>query len=260
MTEALIVNPYNIEETADRDQGSPGNAPGGAPARYNALMAAVRKSDAGAWAQVVPGAARARAQRRRSIDLETPAPIRDALEKLQQSHGATPRQDDAANVGARHGVRDRPFDGHGPVPFQSMSGLASSDTAGATARASDRKARPSIPAHVYAWAMSTADSIESPRPGASQGARRALHAGRRHRRHQRQGLGAGPRGRAGRRAGAHADAQARHAESRAEGHRGACGAAAVVRSHLGGISRAWSRAARRSPLPTSAPSTGRAFG
>jgi trehalose 6-phosphate synthase len=83
MTEALIVNPYNIEETADLIKAALEMPLEERLARYNALMAAVRKSDAGAWARSflyqlerVRGA---------GTSWETPEPIRDALEKLQQA-------------------------------------------------------------------------------------------------------------------------------------------------------------------------------
>src|SRR5262249_42471424 len=51
MTEALIVNPYNIEETADLIKRALEMPQEERLARYNALMAAVRKSDAATWAR-----------------------------------------------------------------------------------------------------------------------------------------------------------------------------------------------------------------
>jgi trehalose 6-phosphate synthase len=83
MTEALIVNPYNIEETADLIKSALEMPLEERLARYNALMAAVRKSDAGAWARSFL----AELERVRNADApwETPEPIRDALERLQRS-------------------------------------------------------------------------------------------------------------------------------------------------------------------------------
>jgi trehalose 6-phosphate synthase len=83
MTEALIVNPYNIEETADLIKNALEMPLEERQARYNALMASVRMSDAGIWARSFL----AQLERVRSAGAasETPAPIRDALERLHQS-------------------------------------------------------------------------------------------------------------------------------------------------------------------------------
>ena len=83
MTEALIVNPYNIEETADIIKNALEMPFEERQARYNALMASVRMSDAGLWARSFL----AQLERVRSAGAasETPAPIRDALERLHQS-------------------------------------------------------------------------------------------------------------------------------------------------------------------------------
>jgi trehalose 6-phosphate synthase len=100
MTEALIVNPYNIEETADLIKAALEMPLEERLARYNALMAAVRKSDAGAWARSFL----AELERVRSADgpWETPAPIRDALEKLQQS--TAPRLGKTTRRSSAHGT------------------------------------------------------------------------------------------------------------------------------------------------------------
>jgi trehalose 6-phosphate synthase len=86
MTEALIVNPYNIEETADLIKRALEMPQEERLARYNALMAAVRKSDARTWARSFLS----QLERVRSVGnpWETPEPIRGALEKLQQSSAA----------------------------------------------------------------------------------------------------------------------------------------------------------------------------
>ena len=86
MTEALIVNPYNIEETADLIKRALEMPHEERLARYNALMAAVRKSDARTWARSFLS----QLERVRSVGnpWETPEPIRGALERLQQSSTA----------------------------------------------------------------------------------------------------------------------------------------------------------------------------
>jgi trehalose 6-phosphate synthase len=101
MTEALIVNPYNIEETADLIKAALEMPLEERLARYHALMAAVRKSDAGAWARSFL----AELERVRSADApwETPEPIRDALEKLQQSTNA-PRLGKTGRRTSAHGT------------------------------------------------------------------------------------------------------------------------------------------------------------
>jgi len=83
MTEALIVNPYNIEETADLIKRALEMPQEERLARYSALMAAVRKSDARTWARSFLS----QLERVRAVGTawETPEPIRGALEKLQQS-------------------------------------------------------------------------------------------------------------------------------------------------------------------------------
>ena len=86
------------------DQGSLGNAPGGASGPLQRPDGSSAQVGCRRLVPVVPGA-NSSACAAPTGHWETPAPIRDALEKLQQSHGAAPRQDDAANVGARHGCR-----------------------------------------------------------------------------------------------------------------------------------------------------------
>ena len=83
MTEALIVNPYNIEETADLIKRALEMPQEERLPRYSALMAAVRKSDARTWARSFLS----QLERVRAVGTawETPEPIRGALEKLQQS-------------------------------------------------------------------------------------------------------------------------------------------------------------------------------
>src|SRR6185436_19006863 len=56
------------------------------------------------------------------------------------------------------------------LPFPPIDERLDDSDAPADGAISDRKARPQIPAHVYVCAMSTVNSIENPRPGASQGA------------------------------------------------------------------------------------------
>ena len=51
MTEALIVNPYSIEETAEAIRSALEMTPVERCARHGALLAGVKKHDAAAWSQ-----------------------------------------------------------------------------------------------------------------------------------------------------------------------------------------------------------------
>ena len=130
-------------------------------------MAAVAQERRRAWCRVVPGPARARAQRRR--------PMRAGSARARTRWKRCASLGRPANV--RSGVRADDVACHGPRrPERDRRPMPVSD------------GRSSGPAHVRR-SMSTADSAESPRPARAA----APHAGRRHRRHQHQGVGAGPR-------------------------------------------------------------------
>ena len=85
MTEALIVNPYNIEETADVIRGALEMNLAERCARHGALLAGVQKHDAAAWSQSFLE----HLKRVRSSDdpssWRSPESILTALEELQQS-------------------------------------------------------------------------------------------------------------------------------------------------------------------------------
>ena len=90
MGEALIVNPYSIDDTADVIRAALEMDHAERQARHAALMAAVRKHDAAAWAQSFL----AHLTRDRSSEdpgSRPPRTIRRALEKLQQPTRAQPR-------------------------------------------------------------------------------------------------------------------------------------------------------------------------
>jgi trehalose 6-phosphate synthase len=83
LADALVVNPYNIEETADVIRAALEMSLAERRRRHAALMGAVRTHDAAAWCQ----AFLAQLERVRSDDdpasWRSPEPIRAALEKLQ---------------------------------------------------------------------------------------------------------------------------------------------------------------------------------
>jgi trehalose 6-phosphate synthase len=89
MTDALIVNPYNIEETADVILSALEMGVAERCRRHESLLAAVQKDDAAAWSRSFLAVL----ERARLADdpssWRPPEPIRAALEKLQQS--ARPR-------------------------------------------------------------------------------------------------------------------------------------------------------------------------
>jgi trehalose 6-phosphate synthase len=89
MTEALIINPYNIEETADVIRAALEMSLDERRGRHEALIAELRSHDATGWCR----AFLARLERLRSADdpssWHPSEPIRAALEKLQQ---ASPQQ------------------------------------------------------------------------------------------------------------------------------------------------------------------------
>ena len=166
MTEALIVNPYNIEETADIIKHCPGDASRGAAGsiqRVDGIRANVRRGHLG---EIVPGATRAGAQhgcrvRDASADPRRPgeaAPVERAAAAQDQAFVcARPYR---VGIGRRWRMSS--------PAFQFMNSLVvGMDRRGA--RFSDPR-RPSLPAHVYVYAMSTAESIEDTRPGPEQGA------------------------------------------------------------------------------------------
>ena len=69
MTEALIINPYNVEETADGIRSALEMPLAERRTRHEALMAAVRKHDVAQLVPSLPIAAGARAVRRRPLEL-----------------------------------------------------------------------------------------------------------------------------------------------------------------------------------------------
>jgi trehalose 6-phosphate synthase len=92
MTEALIVNPYNIEETADVIRVALEMPLPERKRRQEALMAAVRKHDGASWAQSFLS----QLERVRSGDdpagWRSPEPIRAALERLGKVEGPSPSE------------------------------------------------------------------------------------------------------------------------------------------------------------------------
>jgi trehalose 6-phosphate synthase len=91
LTEALIVNPYNIEETADVIRTALEMPLAERRARHAALMAAVRKHDVASWSQSFLS----QLDRVRSVEnpatWRAPEPIRTALAKLEQVMDRPPR-------------------------------------------------------------------------------------------------------------------------------------------------------------------------
>jgi trehalose-6-phosphate synthase len=89
LTEALIINPYNVEETADGIRSALEMPLAERRTRHEALMAAVRKHDVASWCQ----AFLSQLERVRSDDdplsWQSPESIRTALAKLEQ--GTLPR-------------------------------------------------------------------------------------------------------------------------------------------------------------------------
>ena len=90
LREALVVNPYNIEETAGAIRAALEMKLDERRARYEVLMAAVRKHDVRSWSQ----AFLAHLERVRSAEdpsrWRSPEPIRAALEKLEGAMGPQP--------------------------------------------------------------------------------------------------------------------------------------------------------------------------
>src|SRR6185503_20214542 len=90
MREALIVNPYNIEESADAIRAALEMKLDERRARHDASMAAVRRHDVRSWYQSFL----AQLERMRSAEdpsrWRSPAPIRAALEKLEGATGPQP--------------------------------------------------------------------------------------------------------------------------------------------------------------------------
>jgi trehalose 6-phosphate synthase len=92
LTEALIVNPYNIEETADVIRSALEMPLPERRRRHEALMTAVRKHDAASWSQsFLSQLERVRTDVDDPAGWRSPEPIRTALEKLGQVMGSRPR-------------------------------------------------------------------------------------------------------------------------------------------------------------------------
>src|SRR5262249_36854232 len=86
LTEALIINPYNIEETADAIRGAIEMSLEERRRRHAALMAELRRHDAAAWYQSFLGrVGRWGEASNDPSSWQPPEPIRAALEKLQES-------------------------------------------------------------------------------------------------------------------------------------------------------------------------------
>jgi trehalose 6-phosphate synthase len=85
MTEALIVNPYSIEETADVIRSALEMNLTERRARHGALLAAVCKHDAAAWSQAFLERLERVRYSEESSNRRPPESMRTALEKLQQS-------------------------------------------------------------------------------------------------------------------------------------------------------------------------------
>ena len=101
MTEALIVNPYNIEATADVIRTALEMPLAERRSRHAALLAAVCKHDITSWSQSFLS----QLERMRSDDdpagWRSPEPIRAALERLGRSRSRSSRRRDPAPASAR---------------------------------------------------------------------------------------------------------------------------------------------------------------
>jgi trehalose 6-phosphate synthase len=87
LTDALIVNPYNIEETADAIRIALEMSRSERVARYEALLAAVRKHDCALWCEsFLDRLRRAREAEQLEGSWSTSEPIRSAFQKLEQAH------------------------------------------------------------------------------------------------------------------------------------------------------------------------------
>jgi trehalose 6-phosphate synthase len=85
MTEALIVNPYSIEETADAIRGALEMNLTERRARHGALLAGVAKNNAAAWSQSFLAYLKRVRSTNDPSSWPSPESIRTALEELQQS-------------------------------------------------------------------------------------------------------------------------------------------------------------------------------
>ena len=84
LTEALIINPYNIEETADVIRAALEMPLTERRTRHEALMTAVRKHDVASWSQSFLSQLDRVASGLDPASWRTPEPIRTALAKLEQ--------------------------------------------------------------------------------------------------------------------------------------------------------------------------------
>jgi trehalose 6-phosphate synthase len=91
LTEALIVNPYNIEETADVIRAALEMPLTERRTRHEALMTAVRKHDVASWSQSFLSQLDRVASGHDPASWRTPEPIRTALAKLEQVTDPQPR-------------------------------------------------------------------------------------------------------------------------------------------------------------------------
>ena len=91
LTEALIVNPYNIEETADIIRAALEMPLTERRTRHEALLAAVRKHDVASWSQSFLSQLDRVASVQDPVSWRAPEPIRTALAKLEQVMDPQPR-------------------------------------------------------------------------------------------------------------------------------------------------------------------------
>jgi trehalose 6-phosphate synthase len=104
LTEAVIVNPYNVEETADGIRSALEMPLAERRARYEALMAAVRKHDVASWCQAFLSHLERVPAEDDPAGWRSPESIRTALAKLENAMGPEPRPASRKN-----------YQGHTPV-------------------------------------------------------------------------------------------------------------------------------------------------
>jgi trehalose 6-phosphate synthase len=102
MSDALIVNPYNIEESADVIRIALEMNLDERRARHTALLTAVRKHDVTSWSQTFLAHLERVRSARHALGWAAPGPLRAILETPEGSALRQPRQSDAAieDVGA----------------------------------------------------------------------------------------------------------------------------------------------------------------
>jgi trehalose 6-phosphate synthase len=91
LTEALIVNPYNVEETADAIRSALEMPLAERRAHHEALMAAVRKHDVASWCQAFLSQLERVPSDDDPASWRSPESIRSAMAKLEHAMGPEPR-------------------------------------------------------------------------------------------------------------------------------------------------------------------------